>query len=107
MYAASVNWLSVNLRRPPTFVFPYHRQLVGVDFIDVAIDVDMFRSALRFPPQLNVVFQRGNVIADANALALVEVGNVRLMLVFAGGDDPSGREGGPAAVGVMHDNDVF
>src|SRR5262249_48602042 len=40
-------------------------------------------------------------------LALVEVGNVRLMLVFAGGDDPSGREGGPAAVGVMHDNDVF
>jgi hypothetical protein len=32
-------------------------QVIGVDIVDVAVDIDLFRSALRFPQKADVVLQ--------------------------------------------------
>jgi len=53
------------------------------------------------------VVQRGHIVADANALAGIEIGDVHVVLLPVGSDDPVGSERSRTAVRVVDDGDVL
>jgi len=88
-------------------VLDNQRQLICVDVVNVAVDVDMLWRAYRFCHQPGVVFQRGHVVAYADTFTLVEVGDVRVMFLLIGVDNAVSSEGGRTAMGVMDNDDVL